>query len=156
MKTTLYPYLLVFVMTLVTLIIFSPACAFGNLFIRYGGFIVLTGGWLNALVIVLNGRMPVRLDGGFYWTHKSGVERSWRHCAMDESTQLKFLGDRFDVGRGLMSIGDLLIFPGAALTAYGIAIDLVGFKKLCIALFVSAAWMVGEILVSRYSWRHLK
>lgn len=95
----------------------SMALIAGFLFInrtRPGFRFTLLGVALNAIVIGLNGAMPVS-QHAMRSVGLSGVPAGdLRHAAAEPGTHLSFLGDVIPLGERVVSIGDVLMLAGLA------------------------------------------
>lgn len=107
----------------------------------------------NQLVIVSNhGCFPVMLNAAWVSHTQPDLTTGMLaedsvHCEMTPFTHLNFLADVFNFGRGIESIGDLLIDAGSALAPYCFGFC---FAILC---FIPSIKATGESLTSpAYFW----
>jgi hypothetical protein len=92
-----------------------------NLVIRGMG-IVLIGIACNALVIMLNQGMPVKLPVG--WQNKPWAQPTVKHHPQQPDDKLKFLSDIIvldDPVQSVMSFGDLILLVGLCDVAYNVS-----------------------------------
>lgn len=90
------------------------------------------GAALNQFVMALNGAMmPVLVPGGCPVDAERGL-LDFRHVCMNAGTHLKFLADILNIGEGIASIGDMLLWTGEAVMwpAIFIAIGLILGERL--------------------------
>jgi hypothetical protein len=90
----------------------------------YGQGLISAGVVLNAVVMALNGGMPVSrfalAAAGFPKTMNVAQGHFYKHTAMTEFTRLRLLGDiiPFHLARTVLSPGDLLMLMGIAVVSW--------------------------------------
>jgi len=78
-------------------------------------FVVL-GGTANLYVIDFNNLgMPVLVRNRREFSRLKSRNSSRRICMLDKRTRLRWLCDRFSIGKSIYSIGDFMVFFGIAL-----------------------------------------
>ena len=94
------------------------AAAAGRRGLAYGTMLVAAGGALNFIVICANGgRMPIDSRGRPGYDGYLPAPGYEGYAVMNRRTRLRYLGDWINVGRGLVSPGDVCIVAGVVIVA---------------------------------------
>jgi len=101
------------------------AANFAHVGLRFGQVLIGTGVALNAMVMALNGGMPVSAGAlataGFPKTLDVAQGHLYKHTPMVVHTRLRLLGDiiPFHLAHMVLSPGDLLMLVGIAAVTFG-------------------------------------
>jgi hypothetical protein len=119
----------------------------------YGQGLISAGVVLNAIVMALNGGMPVSrfalAAAGFPKTMNVAQGHFYKHTAMTEFTRLRVLGDiiPFHLARTVLSPGDLFMLMGIAVVAWTATGPVPYGRRVRLANLASRTW--DEEVVSK-------
>ena len=116
----------------------------------YGLGLIGAGVVLNAIVMALNGGMPVSqfalAAAGFPKTVNVAEGHFYKHIAMTDLTRLRMLGDiiPFHLARTVLSPGDLLMLMGIAVVSWTATGPVPHGRRVRLAELASRTWE-GEV-----------
>jgi Family of unknown function (DUF5317) len=116
----------------------------------YGQGLISAGVVLNAIVMALNGGMPVSrfalVAAGFPKTMNVAQGHFYKHTAMTDLTRLRILGDiiPFHLARTVLSPGDLLMLMGIAVVSWSATGPVPYGRRVRLAKLASRTWE-GEV-----------
>jgi hypothetical protein len=112
----------------------------------YGHGLISTGVVLNAVVMAVNGGMPVSrfalAAAGFPKTMNVAEGHFYKHTAMTDLTRLRLLGDiiPFHMARTVLSPGDLLMLMGIAVVSRAATGPVPHGRRVRLAKLASRTW----------------
>jgi hypothetical protein len=112
--------------------------------------LISAGVVLNAIVMALNGGMPVSpfalAAAGFPKTMNVAEGHFYKHVAMTDLTRLRMLGDiiPFHLARTVLSPGDLLMLMGIAVVSWTATGPVLHGRRVRLAKLASRTWE-GEV-----------
>jgi len=112
----------------------------------YGQGLISAGVVLNAIVMALNGGMPVSrfalAAAGFPKTMNVAQGHFYKHTAMTDLTRLRLLGDiiPFHLARTVLSPGDLLMLMGIAVVCWTATGPVPYGRRVRLAKLASRTW----------------
>ncbi|MDP2940157.1 MAG: DUF5317 family protein [Candidatus Omnitrophota bacterium] len=109
---------------------YSLSCVFFNYNLHWFGWsflIIAIGGMANLYVIDYNNlSMPILPRKGESPTEICQLNPNRRLCILNSKTKLKWLADIFHIGKTYYSLGDFLIYIGAASMVLSLIISFAG------------------------------